>query len=420
MRLTAATGLIGISCCWAISLAQLQKPLSADTRTSLASIDASQTADRAKFVGDRACLPCHKDQAIPYSQTSHHLTSQTPTQSSILGSFASGKNILMIADSGAGSTDPRLFFRMDAKENGFYQTAVAQLNGKELTRTERMDLVIGSGVRGQTYLYWAENRLSELPVSYWSDGHQWINSPGYRDGTANFARHVDPRCLECHTTYIKALSDDPQTNLYDKSSLVAGISCETCHGPGSGHVTQEQTKSPGKMATPKQAILNPAKFNRDRQIDQCALCHNGTQRAEIAPAFSFSRGRELDRYLAASTDDLVDHPDVHGNQVGLLMRSKCFLSSPAMTCSTCHNIHAPEQVASSYSQKCLTCHQWQRCGASKQMGERIVHDCISCHMPLQQTSAIVSETAGKIIHTSIRTHWIKVYPEMMPVTPHGE
>jgi hypothetical protein len=325
----------------------------------------------------------------------------------------------MIADSGANSADPRLFFRMDANVNGFYQTATAQLDGKELTRTERMDLVIGSGVRGQTYLYWIENRLFELPVSYWSDARQWINSPGYRDGTANFARHVDPRCLECHTTYIKALSDDPQTNLYDKSSLIAGISCETCHGPGSGHVMQERTKSMGRVETMEQPILNPGKFDRDRQIDQCALCHNGTQRAETAPAFSFSPGQELDRYLSANSADLGDHPDVHGNQVGLLKRSKCFLSSPTMTCSTCHNVHAPEQAASSYSQKCLTCHQWQHCGASKQMGKRIVQDCISCHMPLQQTSAIVSETAGKIIHTSIRTHWIKVYPEMMPVTPHG-
>jgi len=39
-----------------------------------------------------------------------------------------------------------------------------------------MDIVIGSGVRGQSYLYWHGDQLYELPVSYWSDGSRWINS----------------------------------------------------------------------------------------------------------------------------------------------------------------------------------------------------------------------------------------------------
>jgi len=45
---------------------------------------------------------------------------------------------------------------------------------------ERIDVVIGSGVRGQSYLYWHGDQLYELPVSYWSDGGRWINSPGYK------------------------------------------------------------------------------------------------------------------------------------------------------------------------------------------------------------------------------------------------
>jgi len=325
----------------------------------------------------------------------------------------------MISNPEPASDDPRLYFKMDARADGFYETAIAERNGQKLTRTERIDMVIGSGVRGQTYLYWVGNQLYELPVTYWSEGQHWINSPGYRDGTANFARHVAPRCIECHATYIKALSDDPQTNVYDSSSLVTGISCESCHGPSQSHVTQERMSPAGSHSMPGQSILNPAKFDRDRQIDQCALCHNGTQRAELLPAFSYSPGKELERYLAPSTIDLQDHPDVHGNQVGLLKRSRCYLSSPTMTCSTCHNVHAPEQVASDYSTKCLSCHRWQSCGASKQIGPRIVRDCIRCHMPLEQTNAIVSETAGKAIHTSIRTHWIKVYSSAVFATPRG-
>jgi hypothetical protein len=46
----------------------------------------------------------------------------------------------------------------------------------------------------------------------------------------------------------------------------------------------------------------------------------------------------------------------------------------------------------------------------KKMGPKIAENCIDCHMPVEQTNAIVSETADKIIRTTMRTHWIKVYP----------
>jgi hypothetical protein len=368
------------------------------------------SVQRMEYAGDAACLSCHKGQSLSYGRTAHHLTSQPADNGSILGSFADGLNILTIADPGKAGLDPRLYFKMEAKDGGFYETAVAEQGPQRLERSERIDVVIGSGVRGQTYLYWAGNQLYELPVSYWSDGRQWINSPGYRNGTANFARKVDPRCLECHATYIKALSSDPQTNIYDRASLVDGISCESCHGAGADHVAKERRPSVSTAHSTGNAILNPAKFERDRQIDQCALCHNGTQREELVPAFSYLPGETLDRYLAPNPLDSVERPDVHGNQVGLLKRSRCYLSSPAMTCSTCHNIHAPERAAAEYSEFCLRCHQWQSCGISKTKGAKIVKDCISCHMPLEQTSAIVSETAGRVVHTSIRTHWIKVYP----------
>jgi len=418
-RLLVARVFVVSGLCCAAFAVQERYASPAHAKSVAVSSNSAQTGSRVGFAGDEACLSCHNELSTSYRRTAHFLTSQSPSKTSILGSFEEGKSILPISNPESAGDDPRLYFKMDARADGFYETAIAERNEQKLTRTERIDMVIGSGVRGQTYLYWTGNQLYELPVSYWSEGHQWINSPGYRDGTANFARHVDPRCIECHATYIKALSDDPQTNLFDRSSLVNGISCETCHGPGQNHVTQQRMIPAGSRPKPEQSILNPAKFDRDRQIDQCALCHNGTQRAELMPAFSYSPGKKLEQYLAPSTIDSQDHPDVHGNQVGLLRRSRCYLSSSAMTCSTCHSVHAPEQMASTYSSKCLSCHQWQSCGASKQIGPSIVRDCISCHMPLEQTNAIVSETAGKAIHTSIRTHWIKVYPATAPAIPHG-
>ncbi len=268
-------------------------------------------------------------------------------------------------------------------------------------------MVTGSGVRGQTYLYWQGDQLFELPVSYWTDGHRWVNSPGYTDGTADFSRPVNPGCLECHATYIRPLSSDTLTNSYEKQTLVTGISCETCHGPGAEHVARY---SDGAAHPSDTAILNPAKFSRDLQVDACAYCHNGIQREAITPAFSFVPGRPLTDFFKPLQTEAAEHPDVHGNQVGLLQRSRCYQSSPEMSCSTCHDTHGPEKAVASYSTACLKCHQWSSCGESKRLGHAIVKNCIDCHMPVEATNVIVSETAGAVVRAKMRNHWIKIYP----------
>ncbi|MGA7707494.1 MAG: multiheme c-type cytochrome, partial [Acidobacteriaceae bacterium] len=93
---------------------------------------------------------------------------------------------------------------------------------------EPIDVVIGSGEKGQTYLYWKGDRLFELPVPYWAT-LGWVNSPGYRDGYSDFDRAIIPRCLECHATYFK--SQPPPFNRFDPVGYSLGIQCEVCHGP---------------------------------------------------------------------------------------------------------------------------------------------------------------------------------------------
>jgi Cytochrome c554 and c-prime len=358
---------------------------------------ASRSAGQ-QSAGDASCLPCHQAYSASYLRTSHHLTSQLANQNSILGSFSGSGSILKILDPVPGKTTPALYFRMEVKDGGYYQTAIAGIPGHQQSHSARIDIVTGSGTRGQSYLYWLGDQLFELPLSYWAEGHQWINSPGYKDQTANFSRPIYPRCLECHATVIVPLSPDPLANHYDPASLVTGLSCETCHGQGTRHSSADK------------AILNPAKFSRDRQVDLCALCHSGAQREELRPAFSYVPGQPLDNYLKPPPLDTTAQPEVHGNQVGLLKKSRCYLSSPTMSCSTCHDVHAPERPAAAYSSRCLSCHRVESCAVSKTMGPKIADNCIDCHMPKQSTNAIVSTTAGNMVRATMRTHWIRIYP----------
>ncbi|GGA66427.1 hypothetical protein GCM10011507_17430 [Edaphobacter acidisoli] len=371
--------------------------------------NSPKRSERLGYAGDAACVSCHQKESESYFHTAHHFTSRQASRDSVLGSFKPDANVLTIIPSNNPAGQPALQFIMTKKDGSYYESATTGWSGNTATRTEPIDVVTGSGVRGTTYLYWQGDHLFELPISYWTNGHRWINSPGYVDGTADFSRPINPGCLECHASYVEPLSQDPSTNEYDRASLVTGITCERCHGPGLEHIARQKA---GAAAGASQGILNPAHFSRDRQVDLCALCHNGTQRQSLAPAFTYIPGQPLSQYFRPLASATSDHPDVHGNQVGLLERSRCYLASSKMTCSTCHNVHAPEKQAVAYSTRCLTCHQWQSCPVSKKLGQAITKDCIDCHMPVEPTNVIVSDTADKEVRARMRNHWIKVYPEI--------
>jgi hypothetical protein len=353
---------------------------------------------RDRYVGDETCLSCHKDKLELFSRTAHHLTSRPPTADSIAGPFRSGANILK-------TSNPALFFRMDAKDGRFYETAIWGIPPSTSQQTQPIDLVIGSGRKGQTYLYWKGDRLFQLPVSFWVEPDQWVNSPGYTDGDADFDRPVMSRCLECHASYAESLAGQ-LNNRYKKTSLVLGISCERCHGPGREHVSQHQSASADGQS---EAIVNPSKLSRDRAVEVCAQCHAG-MRWPIAAAYSYIPGQPLDEYLGPDRSDPNATIDVHGGHVGLLQRSRCYQSAAYFTCTTCHKAHESQRDAAAFSSRCLTCHKIEDCGTYRKMGAKIASGCIDCHMPMQQSKAISSDWNGKQIKARVRNHWIKVYP----------
>jgi hypothetical protein len=351
------------------------------------------------YVGDNKCLSCHQNQKA-YLRTAHHLTSRPATKDSIAGKFGDGENTLK-------SSEPELHYRMEARKDGFYQTAVLGIPPDTAVISERFDLVIGSGRKGQTYLFWGKDaQLFQLPVSYWTELDKWVHSPGYDDRFVNFSRPVLPRCLECHASFFDFKQDPVAGNRYGKSNYVLGISCERCHGPGQEHADQ-MTK--GDKRSDKE-IVNPAKLTRARQVGLCALCHGGIGVGK-APAFSYVAGEDLEKYIHLEVPNSDEALDVHGNQVALLERSRCFQSS-TMTCSTCHDVHTPQRDVTVFSRTCLECHKVQSCGIFPEEGRRIAEKCIDCHLPNQRSNVIMSSHDGRQIQPRVRNHWIKVYPEL--------
>jgi len=279
------------------------------------------------------CTPCHTAIAASYAHTAHAKASSEATAQTIAGAF----------DREMRTGVDGVYFRMERRGERFYQTGVRPGHSQR----ESFDLVIGSGRRGQSYLYWRGGLLYQLPVSYHVASKQWINSPGYEDGTVNFGRAIPPQCLDCHASgfRLEATVKGPR---YAIDTL--GIQCSKCHGEVQRH---EELKRPS--------------------MDLCARCHSGLK------------------------EESHGGPDVHGNQVGLLKASRCFQKSDAMTCGTCHDVHRVERDAVALSSKCGICHQPAACPkAARKPG-----GCVECHMPL---------TSSKLIEVqSYRTHRIAVY-----------
>jgi hypothetical protein len=154
--------------------------------------------------------------------------------------------------------------------------------------------------------------------------------------------------------------------------------------------------------------VNPGRLSRQRQMDACAQCHGGLGQP-IAPMFSYVAGRPLDRYLTLDQLPPTATVDVHGNQVALLTRSRCYRESQ-MTCITCHDVHQTQRDPKELSGRCLACHQEQSCKLFPKEGHALKGRCVDCHMPLQESNLIVSGLEGKEEKALVRTHWIRVWP----------
>jgi hypothetical protein len=108
---------------------------------------------------------------------------------------------------------------------------------------------------GKQYDIWAasshakalESLKSEKSIAY-----------GKANGIADPSK--DPKCLNCHSTYHTVNSD-----LVATLTATEGVSCESCHGPGSVYKSMSIMKS--REQSLKNGLILPTK-------EVCITCHN--------------------------------------------------------------------------------------------------------------------------------------------------
>jgi hypothetical protein len=355
------------------------------------SLSPAPLAQEPGFIGSAACASCHRAIFDSSHHTAHYFTSRPASDTFIKGSFDEGKNVFVY--------NPWMSVLMEQREDGYWQTSF--VNGVPMEE-RKFGIVIGSGRKGQTYLYWEENKLFQLPVSYYTPDNNWCNSPGYPTNYVKFNRPIVGACIECHGTYADTKVKDGTTYF---NKIIYGVDCERCHGPGAEHVSFHTAYPQEKTA---KSIIGIKRLSRQQRLDACAMCHSGF-RKEIQPAFSYMVGQRLDDYSVPNP--VTDSMDVHGNQYGLLTSSKCFRKSE-LDCSSCHNVHANEVNSPvTFSQRCLNCHNSPgvTCTVKPAKGLVLESNCIDCHMPLLESKKITLKLAVQTAPDLVRTHKVGIY-----------
>ena len=344
------------------------------------------------FLGSAACASCHEKKHASFVKTPHHLTSRPATKNAFAGGFEAGSNVVR-------TSNPDLSFQLSERDGEFFQ----QFRFFDWQCEVPMDVVTGTAKMGQSFLYWNEDGLYQTNVSYVPGKGGWVNSPGFPDGNATYERPITARCLDCHITYVDYIEPP---NYYARDSMIMGISCERCHGPGKEHV-EHHNENPNLEKG--EHISLPSDLSRKQQLDLCGQCHAGLFPLRGNP-FSFRPGDTLTEHYIEIAEGAGD--GVHtSDQLERLARSACFIES-TMTCIDCHNPHQMESGQKQvFSERCIECHEPQGCGMSDQLGPTIADNCIDCHMPMYESKALRLQTSDRSSALMLRDHHIRVDEE---------
>jgi predicted CXXCH cytochrome family protein len=365
----------------------------------------SSTEKGSGYVDPAICAGCHQDIAKTYLLTGMGRSVYRPTAANTVEDYQTRNAVHNAASD--------LTYTMIERDGRFYQRRSEKgFDAKETNvAEEQIDYVIGSGNHARSYLHrGSDGRLIELPVSWYVENSgYWAMSPGYdRAGQEDFRRAITGECLLCHNGLPLKGSyperGDTGLSLFP-NPIPEGIDCQRCHGPGGAHVRAALAANTPREKI-REAIVNPARLSRDRQLEVCMQCHLETS-SSLMPNEIRRYNHNIDSYRPGEPMGdyklFFDRASGQGDRFEIahagyrLRMSACFRSSQ-MTCLTCHDPHQSYRTENStarYVAVCQGCHQAVVHKASLPAGT----DCLSCHMPKRRTDDVV--------HVVMTDHYIQ-------------
>lgn len=321
---------------------------------------------RGGWADERRCAECH-EQAEQFGRTGHARTLSPAGQPDLV------ELLQQLAESPGAAAERT---RIEVTEGEI--RAVSEVEGAACGVD--LDWCFGSGRHARTWVglltdSWGMSDLVEFRWTWYSEtggfdvtpGQPEHPHPGYFGPLGMLHDHPKTvRCFGCHATRL-GYHDGGLSS----EGLLAGVTCQRCHGPRGRHVESE-----GRVSE-----FTWRGISQLESVHRCAECHRRAEEQqphEIRP----------------------DNPDLARFQPAGLVQSACFRKSNELTCLSCHDPHRPLEAQDSLGDwQCLQCHD----ATSRERpacGLRRSEDCVRCHMPRVRGSSPLHFT----------DHWIRVRP----------
>ena len=214
-------------------------------------------------------------------------------------------------------------------------------------------------------------------------------------GGADARRVGTEACKDCHEDRYKEFMTSPHGRAtLDGDALGEEPGCESCHGPGSRHVSAAGDKSDPGFATMRKLSAMPA----TEASAVCQQCHSGSEQFYWKHSTHSRRGvtcinchsihapKSLgdNKLLVAANANLLC-VTCHKDKRHAIERSGHMpIREGSMTCADCHNPHgspAPRMIrAATVNDLCYKCHADKR-GPMLWEHPPVRENCLNCHQP---------------------------------------
>ena len=352
-------------------------------------------------------------------------------------------------------------WRNHEKEEKHYITIVNMINPNDPNSPLHLplELVYGGGVHRQRFIVSVPKQLAERQGHYtllqynpdgedirlnhnrrvWRDykfSHWWGKGVDNEFGTSNDVlvppkinvNTIEAECAGCHVTGAKR-TKDPTTGQFlisgvrdiegafdlDRDGFLeeVNVGCESCHGPGSKHVSLPFVSTSSKYRGPYYSV-NPANLTAARSDVICGRCHDrrvgagelaktqaidknnqfllpGESRKKLIDEFSDPRSPGPEPRKDLWPDDI--HSKSPRQQYAEHIKSRHYVNERELvSCASCHDAHGATQYSSwlkgnpndPTSQLCLSCHDTKLNDHLKKVKHPVLKSsiisCIECHM----------------------------------------
>jgi DmsE family decaheme c-type cytochrome len=193
-----------------------------------------------------------------------------------------------------------------------------------------------------------------MVLCYWpgdSAAQETVEKP-YR--TPIYTEEGAESCLRCHSgEKMRAVAASPHMDLNIQGTPATAHSCESCHGPGSIHISRAHGGKGFPLLTrfDRRSSQSP----RDEQLHACLSCHADESKGEKQIVFLSSAHDRTNIncstcHVVHTESDPISSKENQDRTCGRCHRKDIrnhprfeekSIDFDALSCSTCHDVHVP-------------------------------------------------------------------------------